>query len=57
MLAVDVKNVRTGLPKLVETVTYAGVTPLSDTVTVVPPQIEEVELDPYKSFYESLKNG
>jgi hypothetical protein len=57
LLAVDVKNVRTGLPKLVETVTYAGVTPLSDTVTVVPPQIEEVELDPYKSFYESLKNG
>ncbi len=50
MLAVYVENVRIGLPEIVETVTYAGVTPLSDTVTIVPPQIEEVELDPYKLF-------
>jgi hypothetical protein len=33
------------------------VTPLSDTVTVVVPQIEEVEIDPYRLFAESLKNG
>ncbi len=32
-------------------------TPLSDTVTVVVPQIEEVEIDPYRLFAESLKNG
>jgi hypothetical protein len=33
------------------------VPPLSDTVTVVVPQIEEEEIDPYRLFAESLKNG
>jgi hypothetical protein len=33
------------------------VPPLSDTITVVAPHIEEVEIDPYRLFAESLKNG
>jgi hypothetical protein len=39
------------------TVTYDGVAPLSCSVTVVWPQIEEVADEPYYLFKESSKNG
>ncbi len=52
-----VEKVRTGYPKLVEAVTYVGVAPLSVSVTVVVPQIEDVVLVPSKSFAVSLMKG
>jgi hypothetical protein len=44
------EKVRIGVPELVETVTYAGVAPLSSKVTVVKPHIEDVEDVPYYLF-------
>lgn len=52
-----VENVRIGEPVLVETVTKAGVAPLSSSVTVVEPQIEAVVDVPNYLFNESSKKG
>ncbi len=44
------EKVRIGVPELVETVTYAGVAPLSSKVTEVKPHIEDVEDVPFYLF-------
>ncbi len=51
------KKVRIGEPELFETVTQAGVNPLSNSVTVVKPQIEDVVDELYYLFTESFKKG
>ena len=51
------EKVRIGEPVLVETVTYAGVVPLSCNVTVVKPQIEDVLDEPFNLLKESFKKG
>ena len=51
------EKVRIGEPELVETVTQAGVVPLSKSVTVVKPQIEDVADEPYYLLKESSKKG
>ncbi len=52
-----VEKVSIGVPELVETVTQDGVTPLSCSDTVVNPQIEDVEDQPYNLLTESFKKG
>ena len=51
------EKVRIGVPEIVETVTQAGVAPLSWSVTVVQPQIEDVVDELYNLFTESFKKG
>ncbi len=51
------EKVRIGEPELVETVTQAGVAPFSCTITVVKPQIEDVEEVPNYLLTESFKKG
>ncbi len=51
------KKVRIGVPEVVETVTQAGVAPLSCRVTEVQPQIEDKLDELYNLFTESFKKG
>ncbi len=51
------EKVRIGTPEVVLTVTQVGVVPLSFSVTIVYPQIEDVVDEPYNLFQESSKKG
>ncbi len=51
------EKVRIGTPEAVLTVTQVGVVPLSFSVTIVYPQIEDVVDEPYNLFQESSKKG